>query len=141
MLVLIVIFGTRYPNHRELEGNRILARDNENSKKKSTGFEVGDSVLWEGHGQRKDLFSWVPGKVVEVLPRNAYRVESKRGNQSTMIVRTVNGDRLVSGPPATTESAESQQPPESPQIRRSARIAKRFTEKQNEPENQNNSTG
>ena len=102
-------------------------------------FEVGDSVLWEGHGQRKDLFSWVPGKVVEVLPRNAYRVESKRGNQSTMIVRTVNGDRLVSGPPATTESAESQQPPESPQIRRSARIAKSFTEKQNEPENQNNS--
>jgi hypothetical protein len=104
-------------------------------------FDVGDTVLWDGHGQRKDQFSWVPGEVVEVLPRNAYRIESQRGNQSATIVRTVNGDRLISGPASTVaDPTDSQVSEEVPTLRRSARIAKRIVEKSKDSQNQNHST-
>ena len=85
-------------------------------------FAVGDTVLWDGHGRRKDLFAWEPGEVVEVLPRGAYRVKFQRGTQNSVTVRVVNADRLAPGP---APGLIPDPPPEPPPLRRSARIANR----------------
>jgi hypothetical protein len=96
-----------------------------------TRLSVGDRVLWQGHGRRKDMFHWEPGEVLEVLPRGAYRVKFKRGNQNSTTERIVNEDRLAlaSGPdppaPAFGSPPDQLSPPGPPQLRRSARIANR----------------
>ena len=114
--------GAEVPPSTEEEEIEEFEETPETTRFMEDRFAVGESVLWDGHGRRKDLYAWEPGEVVEVLPRGAYRVKFQRGTQKSVTVRVVNADRLAPGP---APGSIPDQPPEPPPPRRSARIANR----------------